>query len=163
MQRRRFLLLAGSLALLGGCGFHLPTGSTIPPRLQGLRVVASGPAGGALAQAVERALERDGNVARPDGPVLYLDNVYISQRAVSISPSSGVALEFLNTLHGSVRVAQEQKTLLPAEPLLVEQSFTYNSGNPLATTAQQNESQRQLLDEAARRVLARVLLAPALR
>ncbi len=82
---------------------------------------------------------------------------------MSISPSSGVALEFLNTLHGSVRVAQEQKTLLPAEPLLVEQSFTYNSGNPLATTAQQNESQRQLLDEAARRVLARVLLAPALR
>ncbi|MEY2342909.1 LPS assembly lipoprotein LptE [Acidithiobacillus sp. IBUN Pt1247-S3] len=163
MQRRHFLSSLAALTLLGGCGFHLPGGSTIPARLQGLRVEASGPAGGELAQAVERALQRDGNVASNNGPILQLDNVGISQRAISISPSSGVALEFLNTVRGSVSVRQEKKILLPAEPLLVEQSFTFNSGSPLATNAQQIESQRQLMDEAARVVLRRVLLAPALR
>ncbi|WP_308389138.1 LPS assembly lipoprotein LptE [Acidithiobacillus sp. AMEEHan] len=163
MQRRRFLVLMAGTALLGGCGFHLPGGSTIPTSLQGLRVEASGPAGGQLAQAVERALERDGNVASAQGPVLRLDNVYNTQRAISISPSSGAALEFLNTLRGNVWVQRGKKILLPAEPLLVEQSFTYNSGSPLATNEQQIESQRQLFDEAARVVLRRVLLAPALR
>ena len=163
MQRRHFLFSLGALTLLGGCGFHLPGGSTVPARLQGMRVVASGPSGGALGQAVERALQRDGNVASKDGPVLRLDNVSISQRAISISPSSGAALEFLNTLRGNISVLHAKQILLPAEPLLVEQSFTYNSGNPLATSAQQIESQRQLIDEAARVVLRRVLLAPALR
>ncbi|MBU2753744.1 hypothetical protein HFU84_11305 [Acidithiobacillus sp. CV18-2] len=163
MQRRQFLIALGSLSLLGGCGFHLPGGSTIPVRLRGLRVEASGPAGGQLAQAVERALERDGNVARADGPVLRLDNISLNQRAISISPSTGAALEFLNTLRGSVWVQRGKKILLPAEPLLVEQSFTYNSGSPLATNEQQIESQQQLFAEAARVVLRRVLLAPALR
>ncbi|MDD3760434.1 MAG: hypothetical protein PHO57_06335 [Acidithiobacillus sp.] len=163
MQRRQFLIALGTLSLLGGCGFHLPGGSTIPTSLQGLRVEASGPAGGQLAQAVERALERDGNVASADGPVLRLDNISLNQRAISISPSTGAALEFLNTLRGSVWVQRGKKILLPAEPLLVEQSFTYNSGTPLATNEQQIESQRQLFDEAARVVLRRVLLAPALR
>lgn len=163
MQRRQFLIALGSLSLLGGCGFHLPGGSTIPASLQGLRVEASGPAGGQLAQAVERALERDGNVARADGPVLRLDNISLNQRAISISPSTGAALEFLNTLRGSVWVQRGKKILLPAEPLLVEQSFTYNSGSPLATNEQQIESQQQLFAEAARVVLRRVLLAPALR
>ncbi|WP_248886255.1 LPS assembly lipoprotein LptE [Igneacidithiobacillus siniensis] len=162
MLRRRFLLL-GAAVLLGGCGFHLPQGSTIPARLQGLQVEASGPAGGQLAQAVQRALERDGNVASKNGPVLHLDDISMDQRATSISPTSGAALEFLNTLRGTVRVQQGKETLLPSEPLLVEQSFTYNSSNPLATNEQGIESQRQLFDEAARMVLRRVLLAPALR
>jgi LPS-assembly lipoprotein len=87
----------------------------------------------------------------------------MDQRAISISPTSGAALEFLNTLRGTVRVQQGKETLLPSEPLLVEQSFTYNSSNPLATNEQGIESQRQLFDEAARMVLRRVLLAPALR
>jgi len=160
MPRVMALLLGLSLA---GCGFHLPTGSTIPPRLQGLQVVASGPAGGALATAVERELERDGNHRSADAPVLHIGNAYVDQRIISISPSSGVALEFLNTLHAEISLRQGDRVLMPPQPLLVEHSFTYSSSNPLATNAQQEEDQRLLLREGARDILRRILYSKDLR
>ncbi|MCE5393837.1 MAG: hypothetical protein JJ693_04470 [Acidithiobacillus sp.] len=159
MNRRHFLAML-TFSTLAGCGFHLPGGSTIPQSLAGLQVQSTGPAGGLLASAVERALERDGNHSSASGPVLRLENIRIDQRAISISPSSGAALEFLNTLRGQISVEQGQKILLPPAPLLVEQSFTYNSANPLATNVQQAENQRQLVEEAAQEVLRRVLLSP---
>lgn len=168
-MRRRFsgsalrllVLLLG--ASLSACGFHLPTGSTIPPSLQGLQVVASGPAGGALATAVERELARDDNHSSATAPVLHISNAYVSQRIISISPSTGVALEFLNTLHAEISLRQGDRVLLPPQPLLVEHSFTYNSSNPLATNVQQEEDQRLLFQEGARDILRRVLYNQGLR
>ncbi|MGK9450505.1 LPS assembly lipoprotein LptE [Acidithiobacillus caldus] len=168
MQRsHRAWALRLALTLLGmslsACGFHLPTGSTIPPRLQGLQVLASGPAGGSLATAVERELALDGNRSSPTAPVLDIRNAYVSQRIISISPSTGVALEFLNTLHAEISLRQGDRVLLPPEPLLVEHSFSYSSSNPLATNVQQEEDQRLLFREAARDILRRILYDKGLR
>ena len=157
--------LVAALALLpSGCGFHLQTGASIPPKLTGLRVTGTGPAGGALAQAVDRALQRDGNHAQQGGPLLQIDNAYVSQRIISISPSSGVALEFLDTLHAEISViGSDHKILLASQPLLMENSFSYNSGNPLATNEQQITSQRLLMEQGARQILRRVLNSPVFR
>ena len=164
LQWRRWWLVAGLALLLGGCGFHLQTGATIPPRLTGLRVVGSGPAGGSLAEAVHRELQRDGNRAKSDGPLLQIDNAYISQRIISISPSSGVAQEFLDTLHAQFSVTgNDHKILLESQPLLVENSFSYNSASPLATNEQQITMQRLLMEQGARQILRRVLNSPGFR
>ncbi|MHB1531899.1 LPS-assembly lipoprotein LptE [Acidithiobacillus sp.] len=159
------LLLAMGLALsLSACGFHLQDGASIPAALTGMQVEGSGPAGGSLAQAVARALERDGNYQQKTGPVLRIDNAGISQRAISISPASGAALEFLNTLRADISVVgADGKTLLPPQPLLVENSFSFNSASPLATTEQQNAAQRTMLRQAAQQILARVLNSPRFR
>ncbi|MHB8226735.1 LPS-assembly lipoprotein LptE [Acidithiobacillus sp.] len=157
-------LVAGLALLLGGCGFHLQTGATIPPKLTGLRVVGSGPAGGSLAEAVHRELQRDGNRATPDGPQLQIDNAYVSHRMISISPGSGVAQEFLNTLHAEFSViGSDQKVLLAVQPLLVENSFSYNSATPLGTEEQQTTVQRLLMEQGARQILRRVLNSPGFR
>ncbi len=168
MKRQRlhgtFWLTSLLLMLLAGCGFHLQTGATIPPKLQGMQVAGSGPNGGALAEAVQHALQRDGNISRVDGPVLQIDNAFVSQRIISISPSSGVALEFLDTLHAQFQVLDHQKkTLLPPQTLLIENSFSYNSGNPLATNEQQIRMNRLLMEQGARQILRRVLNSPAVR
>jgi len=159
------LLLAMGLALsLGACGFHLQDRASIPPTLAGLRVEGSGPAGGSLAQAVSRALEREGNYQQKTGPVLRIDNAGISQRIISISPTSGAAVEFLNTLRAEISVVgADGKTLLPPQPLLLENSFSFNSANPLATSEQQNTAQRTMLRQAAQQILARVLNSPRFR
>lgn len=163
-QRWAYWLISGLLLALAGCGFHLQTGGSIPPSLQGMRVSGNGPSGGALAQAVHRELQREGNIGRNDGPLLQIDNAYVSQRIISISPSSGVALEFLDTLHAQFRVMdQQKKVLLPVQSLLVENSFSYNSGNPLATNEQQIRVERLLMDQGARQILRRVLNSPAVR
>lgn len=165
LRQRGFYWLIGLLFLaLGGCGFHLQGGSTVPPLLQGMRVSGSGPSGGSLATAVHRELQRDGNYARADGPLLQIDNAYVSQRIISISPSSGVALEFLDTLHAQFSVVDHQKKIiLPAQSLLVENSFSYNSGNPLATNEQQIRMERLLMEQGARQILRRVLNSPVVR
>lgn len=159
------LLLAMGLALsLSACGFHLQDGASIPPTLAGLRVEGSGPAGGSLAQATARALEREGNYPQKAGPVLRIDNAGISQRIISISPTSGAAVEFLNTLRAEISVVgADGKTLLPPQPLLLENSFSFNSANPLATSEQQNTAQRTMLRQAAQQILARVLNSPRFR
>ncbi len=163
-QWRRWWLVAGLALLLGGCGFHLQTGATIPPKLTGLRVVGSGPAGGSLAEAVHRELQRDGNKATPDGPQIQIDSAYVSQRILSMSPGSGVALEFLNTLHAEFSViGSDQKVLLAAQPLLVENSFSYNSASPLGTNEQQVTVQRLLMEQGARQILRQVLNNPSFR
>lgn len=163
-QRGIYGLLSLLLLALAGCGFHLQTGSTVPARLQGMRVSGSGPSGGTLAAAVHRELQRDGNYSRADGPVLHIDNAYVSQRIISISPSSGVALEFLDTLHAQFSVMDHQKKIiLPAQSLLVENSFSYNSGNPLATNEQQIRMERLLMEQGARQILRRVLNSPVVR
>ncbi len=159
------LLLAMGLALsLSACGFHLQGGASIPPTLAGLRVEGNGPAGGSLAQATARALEREGNYPQKTGPVLRIDNAGISQRIISISPTSGAAVEFLNTLRAEISVVgADGKTLLPPQPLLLENSFSFNSANPLATSEQQNTAQRTMLRQAAQQILARVLNSPRFR
>ncbi|MGC8504326.1 MAG: LPS assembly lipoprotein LptE [Acidithiobacillus sp.] len=159
------LLLAMGLALsLSACGFHLQDGASIPPTLAGLRVEGNGPAGGSLAQATARALEREGNYPQKTGPVLRIDNAGISQRIISISPTSGAAVEFLNTLRAEISVVgADGKTLLPPQPLLLENSFSFNSANPLATSEQQNTAQRTMLRQAAQQILARVLNSPRFR
>jgi len=163
-QWRRWWLVAGLALLLGGCGFHLQTGATIPPKLAGLRVVGSGPAGGSLAEAVHRELQRDGNKATPDGPQIQIDSAYVSQRIISMSPGSGVALEFLNTLHAEFSViGSDQKVLLAAQPLLMENSFSYNSASPLGTNEQQVTVQRLLMEQGARQILRQVLNSPSFR
>ena len=163
-QWRRWWLVAGLALLLGGCGFHLQTGATIPPKLTGLRVAGSGPAGGSLAEAVHRELQRDGNKATPDGPQIQIDSAYVSQRILSMSPGSGVALEFLNTLHAEFSViGSDQKVLLAAQPLLVENSFSYNSASPLGTNEQQVTVQRLLMEQGARQILRQVLNNPSFR
>ncbi|CDQ09466.1 putative Rare lipoprotein B [Acidithiobacillus ferrivorans] len=160
----RWWLVAGLALVLGGCGFHLQTGATIPSKLTGLRVAGTGPSGGTLAQAVDRALQRDGNYAQQGGPLLQIDNAYVSQRIISISPGSGVALEFLDTLHADISViGSDHKILLASQPLLMENSFSYNSGNPLATNEQQVTSQRLLMEQGARQILRRVLNSPVFR
>ncbi|MFA7495735.1 MAG: LPS assembly lipoprotein LptE [Acidithiobacillus sp.] len=163
-SRARYWLAAILIALLGGCGFHLQTGATIPPALKGIRVSGSGPDGGTLAETVHRELQRDGNFSRTDGPLLKIENAYVNQRIISISPSSGVALEFLDTLHAQFSVVDHhQKLLLPPQTLLVENSFSYNSGNPLATNEQQIRMQRLLMEQGARQILRRVLNSPNVR
>ncbi|MHB8211409.1 MAG: LPS-assembly lipoprotein LptE [Acidithiobacillus sp.] len=163
-QWRRWWLVAGLALLLGGCGFHLQTGATIPPKLTGLRVVGSGSAGGSLAEAVHRELQRDGNKATPDGPQIQIDSAYVSQRIISMSPDSGVALEFLNTLHAEFSViGSDQKVLLAAQPLLIENSFSYNSASPLGTNEQQVTVQRLLMEQGARQILRQVLNNPSFR
>ena len=163
-QWRRWWLVAGLALVLGGCGFHLQTGATIPPTLTGLRVIGSGSAGGSLAEAVHRELQRDGNKATPDGPQLQIDNAYVSQRMISISPGSGVAQEFLSTLHAEFSViGSDQKVLLAAQPLLVENSFSYNSATPLGTNEQQVAVQRLLMEQGARQILRQVLNSPNFR
>ena len=163
-QWRRWWLVAGLALLLDGCGFHLQTGATIPPKLAGLRVVGSGPAGGSLAEAVHRELQRDGNKATPDGPQIQIDSAYVSQRIISMSPGSGVALEFLNTLHAEFSViGSDQKVLLAAQPLLMENSFSYNSASPLGTNEQQVTVQRLLMEQGARQILRQVLNSPSFR
>ena len=163
-QWRRWWLVTGLALLLGGCGFHLQTGATIPPKLTGLRVAGTGPSGGTLAQAVDRALQRRGNHAQAGGPLLQIDNAYVSQRIISISPSNGVALEFLDTLHAEISViGSDHQLLLTPQPLLVENSFSYNSSNPLATNEQQITTQRLLMEQGARQILRRVLNSPDFR
>ena len=163
-QWRRCWLVAGLALLLGGCGFHLQTGASIPPKLVGLRVAGTGPSGGTLAQAVDRALQRRGNHAQSGGPLLRIDHAYVGQRIISISPSNGVALEFLDTLHAEISVVgSDHKVLLAPQPLLVENSFSYNSGNPLATNEQQITSQRLLMEQGARQILRQVLNNPSFR
>lgn len=161
---KRLLLVVGLALSLSACGFHLQDGASIPPTLAGLRVEASGPAGGSLAQATARALEREGNYPQKTGPVLRIDNAGISQRIISISPTSGAAVEFLNTLRAEISVVgADGKTLLPPQPLLLENSFSFNSTNPLATSEQQNTAQRTMLRQAAQQILARVLNSPRFR
>ena len=112
---------------------------------------------------MRRELERDGNTSSTKGPVIHIDSASISQRITSISPSSGAALEFLNTLRATVSVTRGRTLLLPPQPLFVEHSFTYNSANPLATTAQQMDNQRQILKEGANRILNRIFSVPQVR
>ena len=163
-HRNLWWLATALTLLLNGCGFHLQTGASIPPRLVGLRVAGTGPSGGALAQAVDRALQRRGNHAQSGGPLLRIDHAYVGQRIISISPGSGVALEFLDTLHAEISVVgSDHKVLLAPQPLLVESSFSYNSGNPLATNEQQVTSQRLLMEQGARQILRRVLNSPDFR
>ncbi|WP_414040921.1 LPS assembly lipoprotein LptE [Acidithiobacillus sp. M4-SHS-6] len=163
-RRWAYWLISLLFLALAGCGFHLQTGASIPPSLQGIRVSGNGPNGGALAEAVHRELQRDGNIARGDGPLLQIDNAYVSQRIISISPSSGIALEFLDTLHAQFSVMDHhQKVLLPPQSLLVENSFSYNSGNPLATNEQQIRVERLLMEQGARQILRRVLNSSAVR
>ncbi|PKY12152.1 hypothetical protein B1757_02085 [Acidithiobacillus marinus] len=163
-QRWAYWLISLLFLALAGCGFHLQTGASIPPSLQGMRVSGIGPSGGALAQVVHRELQKNGNIASSNGPLLLIDNAYVSQRIISISPSSGAALEFLDTLHAQFYVInQQKKVLLPAQSLLVENSFSYNSGNPLATNEQQIRVERLLMDQGARQILRRVLNSPAVR
>ncbi len=45
----------------------------------------------------------------------------------------------------------------------MENSFSYNSGNPLATNEQQVTSQRLLMEQGARQILRRVLNSPVFR
>ena len=88
------LLLAMGLALsLSACGFHLQGGAAIPPTLAGLRVEGNGPAGGSLAQATARALEREGNYPQKTGPVLRIDNATEDLR---LGSEKGPLLELLD-------------------------------------------------------------------
>ncbi len=148
---------------LSGCGFHLEGGATVPAPLQGATVEGSGPQGASLAEAVRRELERDGNTPSSTGPVIHVNSAGISQRIISISPTSGAALEFLNTLRAVVSVTRGRTLMLPPQPLFVEQSFTYNSANPLATTVQQMENQRQILKDGANSILNRIFSVPQVR
>lgn len=161
----RWVLVAVVALLLTGCGFHLQGAATVPPSLAGINVVAgSGPASGVVAEAVRRRLALDGVRPDPTGPRLVIDNAGISQRVTSISPSTGIALEFLSTLRADYRVeGSHGEPLLPGQQVMVENSFSFNSANPLATSEQQNQMNRELVDQAAQQILLRILNSPALR
>jgi LPS-assembly lipoprotein len=150
MKPRRtvsFLLLAGIVALLSACGYHLRGEVQLPPGMERVHVDSSDQFG-PLKRNVEKALERSGAKIEPaagDGIAeVNLTAVSLAPIVRSVSANAKVN-EFTMLYHVELQITDGSgKVVVPKQ--VVEQSrvFTFDQTQAIGTGAEQDVIKKEM-------------------
>jgi LPS-assembly lipoprotein len=150
MKPRRtvsFLLLAGIVALLSACGYHLRGEVQLPPGMERVHVDSSDQFG-PLKRNVEKALERSGAKIEPaagDGIAeVNLTAVSLAPVVRSVSANAKVN-EFTMLYHVELQITDGSgKVVVPKQ--VVEQSrvFTFDQTQAIGTGAEQDVIKKEM-------------------
>jgi LPS-assembly lipoprotein len=154
---RRALLLGG-LCLLGGCGFHLQGGGSLPPAMGKTYVSTRSAHSDFLLALTDTLRQRGAEVLRaPDESAAVLDIAAdeTGQRVLSVSARNiPREYEVFYSVTFSLKVAG--KSVIDRETLVVTRSYTFDETQVLAKSAEEGILQRALAEDLARRVMRRI-------
>ncbi|MDD2892622.1 MAG: hypothetical protein PHF20_01715 [Halothiobacillaceae bacterium] len=160
MTSRRFFLLAFASAGLSACGFQPRGSQTLPPELRRVSLAGSQPSG--LTQALERLLRENGaeivnsTPRSADTLLIRLNAVSIQRREALIDRQANVRqIELIQRAQLSVSRA-DGPVIITQEPFEAVRSASYNPLSLLAQGEEEQRLQRELDEQMAHSMLARI-------
>ena len=158
-SRRAFIISLMSVALTA-CGFQPRGSQTLPPELRRVSLTGSQPSG--LTQTLERLLRENGaeivnSTPRPaDTLLIRLSAVSIQRREALIDRQANVRqIELIQRAQLNVSRA-DGEVIITQEPFEAVRSASYNPLSLLAQGEEQQRLQRELDEQMAHSILARL-------
>lgn len=153
------LLLAGSLLLLGACGYHLRGEAQLPRGMERVHVDSSDQFG-PLKRNIEKALERSGAKIEPaagDGIAeVNLTAVSLAPIVRSVSANAKVN-EYTMLYHLELQITDGSgKVLLPRQVIEQSRVFTFDQTQAIGTGAEQDEIKKEMERDMTQVVMRKV-------
>lgn len=149
-------------ALLGGCGFHLPSQAPVPLALQSVYIdVASRyhvevpPLERALAKRLRRRGSRVVSSPEQARSILRISNLRKSRETAAIG-ANGRAVEFRLVTSVTFELESGGKVVLPPQTQSASSEYSFNATQILAAEQEEVRLEKYLQDELAEMILLRL-------
>ena len=156
----RNLVLALTIAAVGGCGYQLRGGVSLPPSLDAIHV--AGPAG--IGDALTQMLESGGANVRPESgsakAVLRLGRERFSRRVLSVDPDTGKEREIELAYSVAFRVVGgDGEELMPEQTVSLLRDYMVDAGVVLGKSHEENVLREEMRRDAAGQIARRFATA----
>ena len=157
----RNLVLTLAIMTVGGCGYQLRGGLSLPPALDTIHV--AGPAG--IGDALTQMLESGGASVLPEGgsakAVLRLGRERFSRRVLSVDPDTGKEREIELAYSVAFRVVAggDGEELMPEQTVSLLRDYVVDAGAVLGKSREENVLREEMRRDAAGQIARRLVAA----